>query len=112
MTILKNAARAWGNADFETVLKKELKALGLDGLPLQQGLASSSVALDDRLQVVLLSVEDDPQQIMVRASLFYTGIIAGCSCADDPSPVDEQNEHCQVLVIIQKPSGQTSIQLA
>ncbi len=111
MILLTDAAQAWGTGAFESVLKEELKSLGLNGLPLQQGLSSSSVALDDRLQVVLLSVGDDAGQILVRAGLFYTGIIAGCSCADDPGPVEEQNEYCEISVTIGKHSGKASLTL-
>lgn len=112
MTLLKNAIRAWGTSDFENILKKELKKLGLNGLPLQQGLSSSSIALDDDLQIVLLGIKDDTDQILVRAILFYTGIIAGCSCADDPGPVEEQGECCEILINIEKSSGAASIVLA
>ncbi|HID45535.1 MAG TPA: hypothetical protein EYP34_07245 [Chromatiaceae bacterium] len=111
MTYLKDTIHAWGGPDFEAVLKEELQNLGLAGLPLQQGLSSSSVALDDKLQVVLLSIGDDDDRIMVTASLFYTGIVAGCSCADDPSAVEEQNEHCEVSVEILKSTGAASIEL-
>ncbi len=111
MIVLKDTIRAWDGPDFEAVLKEELRKLGLDGLPLQPGLSSSSVALDDKLQVVLLSTEDDTEQILVRAGLFYTGVIAGCSCADDPGPVEEQSEHCEILVTIRKSSGQARIAL-
>jgi len=111
MICLTDAARSWGSEAFESVLKEELKNLGLSRLPLQQGLSSSSVALDDRLQVVLLSVGDDAEQILVRAGLFYTGIIAGCSCADDPSPVEEQSEHCEIAIEILKSTGAASIKL-
>ena len=111
MILLTDAAQAWGTGAFESVLKEELKSLGLNGLPLQQGLSSSSVALDDSLQVVLLSVGDDTGQILVRAGLFYTGIIAGCSCADDPGPVEEQTEYCEVTVKILKATGAASIEL-
>ncbi|WP_457665416.1 hypothetical protein [Thiolapillus sp.] len=111
MTRLTDAAKSWGSEDFENVLKEELRNLGLSGLPLQQGLTSSSVALDDRLQVVLLNITDDTERIFVRAGLFYTGIIAGCSCADDPGPVEEQSEHCEVAIEIQKATGTASIKL-
>jgi len=111
MIRLTNAAQSWGSEKFENILKEELRNLGLSGLPLQQGLASSSVALDDRLQVVLLNITDDTERIFVRADLFYTGIIAGCSCADDPGPVEEQNEHCEVAIEIQKATGSASIKL-
>ncbi|WP_296802845.1 hypothetical protein [Thiolapillus sp.] len=60
---------------------------------------------------MLLSVGDDAGQILVRAGLFYTGIIAGCSCADDPGPVEEQNEYCEISVTIGKHSGKASLTL-
>jgi hypothetical protein len=48
---------------------------------------------------------------MLKAGVFYTGIIAGCSCSDDPSPVDEQNEYCDLLFTIDKLTAETQITL-
>ena len=43
---------------------------------------------------MLLSASEDAGLLRVKAGIFYTGIIAGCSCADDPTPIDELNEYC------------------
>jgi hypothetical protein len=65
-------------------------------LPLQQGLTHSSHANADTLTVTIISSADQPDCIQVKAGLLYTGIIVGCSCADDPTPVDEINEYCEM----------------
>ena len=49
--------------------------------------------------------------ILVKAGIFYTGIIAGCSCADDPTPLDEQNEYCELELNINKETAETTIVL-
>lgn len=57
------------------------------------------------------AVSEEAGFIRARAGIFYTGVIAGCSCADDPTPVDEQNEYCDVRVDIDKQTGEATIAL-
>lgn len=102
---------AWNTPDYESVLKSEIEALSLDQLPLQQGLSHSNVALDDNIKAVILNVEHDEQVIHVKAGLFYEGIIAGCSCADDPTPVDRQPEYCEVMLDIDRASAGFCVKL-
>ncbi len=109
---LPESARAWRTAAFPRILKSELERLGLEELPLQQGLSASSVALDDELQVVVLSTTEDDDMIRVHAGLFYTGVIAGCNCADDPAPMDRENEYCEIQVRIDRRTGAARIALA
>jgi hypothetical protein len=47
----------------------------------------------------------------VKAGIFYTGVIAGCSCADDPTPVDELNEYCVVQFDIDRMTAETTVRL-
>ena len=49
--------------------------------------------------------------IRVKAGLAYNGIIAGCSCSDDPTPIDETNEYCEVLFSINKETAETTVEL-
>ena len=93
------------------MLKNEISALNGKQLPLQKGLSLSSVALDDQLDVVLLKVHESDEQIHVKAGIFYTGIIAGCSCSDDPSPTDRQNEYCEMLFKINQTTGEAVVEL-
>ena len=96
MFYLTQSLQAWNTDTFNDILKKELCSINSDLLPLQQGLRQSSYAIGENLSATVLSVESDENYISVKAGLFYTGIISGCNCADDPTPVDEINEYCNV----------------
>jgi hypothetical protein len=111
MIRLTKSINAWGTRDFEDVLKKEIEQLDAAQLPLQQGMSSGSYALDNKLKVMILSVTDDSGYISLKAGVFYTGVIAGCNCADDPTPVEEESEYCEVQLEINKVSAETTIKL-
>ena len=102
---------AWGTPDFKPTLKRELGQMGVAELPRQQGLSSGSVALDDDVEAMILSVSETETVIHAKAGIFYQSIIAGCSCSDDPTPTDVCNEHCEVQLEIDKSTADTSIRL-
>jgi hypothetical protein len=104
-----DALNAWGSPEFNAILKQEIEQLTGEQLPLQQGLTSSSHALDDSLRAVIISAVDEGRVIRAKAGIFYTGIIAGCNCADDPSPVNEENEYCEVQLDIDKSTAGTTV---
>jgi hypothetical protein len=108
---LPGTLAAWGTGAFRDVLKAELARMGPADLPLQEGLSCSSHATDSPPQAVMLSAVDAGDCLRVKAGIFYAGIIAGCSCADDPTPVEEQTEYCEVLLEIDKSSAETKVTL-
>ena len=105
------ALDVYDSPDFNIVVKHEIQQLDPLLLPLQQGLAHSNYVADSAFDVTILKVTDEAEEIKVKAGIFYTGIIAGCSCSDDPSPVDEQNEYCEVQFDINKKSAEASVTL-
>lgn len=111
MIRLTKSLNAWGTPDFNSVLKEEVEQMGAGQLPLQQGLSTSSYALDDKLNVLIISVSEKGGFIFAKIGIFYTGIIAGCSCADDPTPVEEQVEYCEVQLDINKVTAETAVAL-
>ena len=111
MFYLPLSLKAWNTASFDTVIKQELYSLDANLLPLQQGLEHSSYAVSDKLTITILNIKDEPENIVVKAGLFYNGVIAGCNCADDPTPVDETNEYCDVLLYINKQNAKTRVEL-
>ena len=80
-------------------------------LPLQQGLTISSHATDRPIQAMILNLSEDADLIRVKAGIFYTGVVAGCSCADDPTPNVEQNEYCVLQFCIDKQSAEATVLL-
>lgn len=108
---LINAIKLWGSPGFEGALKEEIQALDVASLPLQQGLAQSSYVSEEPFIPVILSARDAPGRILVKTGIFYSGIIAGSCCADDPTPVCEQTEYCELLFEIDKASGDAQVTL-
>ncbi len=111
MIRLAKAIEAWGTADFTDVLKHEIEQLKADQLPLQQGLSCTSYVADSQHKAMIIRVSESKESIQVKAGIFYSGIIAGCSCADDPTPVDEQNEYCEMQFEINRQTAETSVTL-
>lgn len=108
---LQKSLNAWGSPDFKKVLQLEIEQLDKRQLPLQPGLTASSHVTDRPIQAMILSVSEAAARISVKAGIFYTGVIAGCNCADDPSPIDEQNEYCVVQLDIDRVTAQTTVTL-
>lgn len=78
---------------------------------LQQGLRQGSHVGPSALQVRVLRSAVRGDVIEVKAGIFYTGIIAGCSCADDPTPVDELSEYCELLLRIDCQTALADVEL-
>jgi len=112
MIKLNKTLSAWQTDVFSTVLKNELESTSGTLLPLQAGLQQGSyVAEDDGFKVMLIKAQDDDQQIQAKIGIFYTSIIAGCACSDDPTPLDTCNEYCEVLLVIDKTTAEAELNL-
>ena len=111
MIRLLKSLNAWGIPEFKDVLKQEIEQLDALLLPLQQGLSASSHVTDRPFQAMILSMSEEAGMIRVKAGIFYTGVIAGCNCADDPSPVDEKNEYCVVQLDLDRLTADTTVTL-
>ena len=111
MIRLTDSLYAWGTPDFAETVKKEIEQLNTEQLPLQQGLSTGSYVSDAKHKVMIIRITDVPDFIRVKAGIFYSGIIAGCSCADDPTPIDENSEYCEVQLDIHKETADTSVTL-
>lgn len=111
MARLINALNAWGTPEFQDILKDEIEQMDAEQLPLQAALSMGSHAIEDGLRAMLLSASDDDDRIQAKAGIFYNSIIAGCSCADDPTPIDIQSEYCEVRIDINKITAEAEITL-
>ena len=108
---LSKALQANHSPEFNKALKNEIQDLDPNLLPLQQGLSLSSYVGKTPFSVVILNVSEEADYMKIKVGIFYTGIIAGCSCSDDPSPTDEQNEYCDLLFSINKNTANTEVEL-
>ncbi|MHB1246766.1 MAG: hypothetical protein ACYCZH_10000 [Sulfuriferula sp.] len=111
MPKLTDSLQAWGTPDFNHALKHEIKQLDASLLPLQQGLTTGSYALDNILDVIVIGTAETDGHLRAKVGIFYTSIIAGCSCADDPTPIDENNEYCVVQIDIDTSTAEAALTL-
>jgi len=102
---------AWDTAAFNDVFKNEVSQLDRHLLPLQKALTHSSYVSDEAINPVILSYSANQHHLHIRCTVFYTGIIAGCSCSDDPTPQDTQQESCDLALKINRDDAITQIDL-
>lgn len=108
---LQRSLAAWGTPQFDDVFKRELEAVPVDVLPLQLGLSRGTSVLDEPRNVMIIAVTDTAQSIHARVGVFYSGILAGCSCADDPTPVEAQPEYVELALDIDKTTGEAHVRI-
>lgn len=102
---LNKSLQAWGTPEFEAVCKRELAEVALTQLPLRQALTYGSYVLDDLPTVTFIAAREDAQTIHVMVGVFYHSVLGGCSCADDPTPVEAQNEYGEFAIEIDRSTG-------
>lgn len=113
MLTLPQTARAARLArdELEATFKTEISALSPDALPLQQGMAHGNVAQGDALSAMVIGSEVDPGQVRIHAGLFFTSVVAGCACTNDPTPMNDEPEYCEVEFVIDRSDGATRVRL-
>lgn len=105
MIRLPKTLSAWQTPAFKLVFEQEILTLDRSLLPLMQGMSRGSQIAARDIAVMLISTAETGSSLQVRAGIFFSSLIAGCSCADDPTPVDENAEYCELLFDIDKHSA-------
>jgi hypothetical protein len=108
LIILKQALQDWASESFEQSLKQELMALDPALLPLQQGVQQGGYADGSNREFSLLTAVDCGKRIKVQIGVFFSEIIAGCSCGDEPVT---ENVYCEFVLLIDKQTARTIIEL-
>lgn len=108
---LPDTLAAWSDADFSSVLEAELAALPAGVLPLVRAMSQGSAPGSSPIRITLLGRDSDGEKKVLNVGVFFTSIIAGCSCADDPTPVEELPEYAQLCLIIDPVSGAAEVVL-
>jgi hypothetical protein len=109
MLDFSSVVKAWGSPDFQARFKAAVEQLSHGQLPLQQALAHTSSVSDEPFTAVVISCDADDDILYINAAIFFSGIVAGCSCADDPTPLEPQLENCLLQFDIDRQSGAASV---
>ncbi|MDJ0881160.1 MAG: hypothetical protein QNJ56_05870 [Gammaproteobacteria bacterium] len=97
--------------EFNQIFKKEAEQLGLEHLPLQAALSGGNYALEEGISIMVNQVNQTGTTIEIRAGVFFNSVIAGCNCADDPTPIDQQPEYCELAFCINRADANTTIRI-
>ena len=83
----------------------------VDQLLLQKALTQSSYTEGSNRSVVILKSREEEHIIEIKVGVFFTGILPGCACSGDPDPNNEFNEYAELLLNINKQTGDTAVKL-
>lgn len=111
MIHLPKTISSWQTPSFSDTLKQELAQLDVNTLPLQAALSHTNFASSDNMKVLILSITDDETNIQAKVGIFFTGIMYGCQCDDDPTPANEQTEYCELMFHINKNTANSTVSL-
>ncbi len=78
---------------FADTLKAEIEALPAGSLPLDKATLTGWHIDDSHITATVLRAEDDATRIAADVGIFFTEIIAGCSCGDEPQ---SQGNYCEL----------------
>lgn len=99
---LRHCLEAEDAESFKQRLASALNALPGGSLPLHAGCEQGGLVDDRNISASVLSVEQDKDRFLARVGIFFTEIVGGCNCNDDPLEV---NAYCVLEVTINRSDG-------
>ena len=93
---------------IEKTLKRELEALPSGTLPLHWCTSRGGYVDDSDISATVISVEQDEHRVQCKVGIFFTEIIVGCGCGDDPFP---ENAYCELIVSIDKTTAEAEFEV-
>ena len=105
MRKLISSLHAFGTDGFAAALQRELRALPPGSLPLAGAAVQGGQVDDATVGVSVLSAAQTAEAIEVNLGVFFTEIVGGCSCGDDPYP---SNGYCELRLRIDRRTGAAS----
>ena len=110
MPYLPQTLQAWDQDKFFETLTSELNQLEKGLLPLQACLLKGShVVEDEDCKFMLIGSSSNDQSIELTIGVFFSSVIAGCACADDPTPEDTYSEYAELRITIDKLTTEATI---
>lgn len=108
MIELVDALQAWPSARFAAILKLKLQDLQPGALPLGQATTQGGYVDDSDISVTVLRTTENAQSVAADVGVFFTEMVGGCNCHDDPLAV---NAYCELRVTIDKLTAGTTFTL-
>lgn len=111
MLKLTQSLSSWNTEQFKQAFVSEVANLSLEQLPLQQAMRIGNSASKHNLNIMINRLYEDEDSLYIRSGIFFSSIISGCSCADDPTPVDYNTEYAELLFRIDRKCAEAHISI-
>lgn len=98
-----NALQAWRSDLFNRALKDEIESMGTEALPLHKGTSQGGFVDDADVTATVFKSREDERFIFANVGIFFTEIIAGCSCGEEPESI---SAYCRLQIRIDKTSAE------
>lgn len=108
MPKLPDSLQQWPSASFSDTLKRELESLPTASLPLEKGTTRCGIVDDSNIAVTVINVTQNNTHIQAKIGVFFTEIVAGCVCGEDPAP---ENAYCELRINIEKASAEANFEI-
>ncbi|MGB5278363.1 MAG: glucosamine--fructose-6-phosphate aminotransferase [Gammaproteobacteria bacterium] len=105
---LTETMRAGASGSFARTLKRELESLPAGCLPLQEAAVHCGIIDDSNISVTVIRTSQNTTRLQATVGVFFTEIVAGCVCGEDPSPV---NAYCEIRVGIDRTTADVDFEL-
>jgi hypothetical protein len=105
---LADTLREWPRGSWKSALKGEIEALPSGSLPLETAVTRCGIVDDNDVSVTVINANQNSASIQVKVGVFFTEIVAGCVCGEDPIA---ENGYCELLVHIDKITGAADFEL-
>lgn len=89
-------------------IKARLEALPPDALPLHKATTQGGIVGDQPISVTVLSASEASGAIKARVGVFFTEVVGGCNCHDDPY---QANGYCELAVHVDRATGRLDFEL-
>ena len=108
MPILPDTVLQCRSSCFEKVLKRELENLPTGTLPLENATSRGGFVDDSDISATVIKVKQNEKEVQARVGIFFTEIVTGCGCGDDPMP---ENAYCEMLISIDKTTSEAKFEV-
>lgn len=84
---LPASLHAFGSDTFPSVLKADLERLDPAALGLDRAVTQGGQVQEFSVTTTLVGATGDGDAVRARVGVFFTEVVGGCSCGDDPYQV-------------------------
>lgn len=105
MITLPKSLSSWQSNLFKHTFKAEILALDPLSIPLHLATSRGGYIDYGNIELMILSTGEDSTHLKISTGFFFTEVVGGCNCDDDPI---EANDYCTFLISINKTTSACS----